>query len=77
MQLYDNGKSAGDIGREYDPGHSTVHRWVKAIHENGSTRAEDDRTPEQSRVLELERENKRLRMEVEVSRTAAPMFARK
>ncbi len=77
VQLYDNGKSAGDIGREYDLSHSTVHRWTKAIHENGSTRAEDNRTPEQSGILELERENKQPRMEVEVLKTAALTFARK
>ena len=77
MQLYDNGRLVGDIGREYDPGHSTVHRWVKAIHENGSTGAKDNRTPEQERIIELERENRQLRMEVEVLKTAALIFARK
>lgn len=77
VQLYDNGKSAGDIKAEYDIGHSTLHRWVRAIHESGSTRAADNRTPEENRILELEKENKRLRMEVDVLKTAAPMFARR
>ena len=48
-----------------------------AIHENGSTKAADNRTPEQQRILELEKENKRLRMEVDVLKTAALIFARK
>jgi transposase len=77
VQLYDNGKTPKDIKSEYDIGSSTLHRWVKSIHENGSTKARDNRTPEQERVLELERENKRLRMEVDVLKTAAPMFARR
>jgi len=50
---------------------------VRAIHENGSTKAADNRTPEQQRILELEKENKQLRMEVDVLKTAALIFARK
>ena len=76
-QLYDNGKPVSEIGAEYDLGHPTVHRWVKAIHENGSTRAADNRTPEQQRILELEKENKQLRMEADALKAAALIFARK
>ena len=32
----------------------------------GSTRAADNRTPEEQRLLDLEKENRRLRMEVDV-----------
>lgn len=77
VQLYDNGKSPSDIRAEYDICHSTLHRWVRSIHENGSTRAADNRTPEQQRILDLERENKQLRMEVDVLKTAALIFARR
>lgn len=42
-----------------------------------SPHAADNRTPEQNRIIELERENKRLRTEVDVLKQAAPMFARK
>ena len=62
---------------EYDLGKSTVERWIKSINATGSPRAADDRTPEQSRIVELERENKRLRMEVDVLKQAALTFARK
>ena len=77
VQLYDNGKSPGEIKAEYDIGSSTLHRWIRAIHENGSTRAADNRTPERQRILDLEKENKRLRMEVDVLKTAALIFARR
>lgn len=77
VQPYDNGKPAGEIKAECDIGSSTPHRWVRAIHENGPTKAADDRTPGQQRILEPERENKQLRMEVDVSKTAAPIFARR
>ena len=50
---------------------------MKLVHETGSTRAADNRTPEESRLLELERENARLRMEVDVLKQAALIFARK
>lgn len=44
--LYDNGKPTSEILEEYDLGISTFHRWVTAIHESGSTKAADNRTPE-------------------------------
>lgn len=43
----------------------------------GSTRAADNRTPEEQRLLDLEKENRRLRMEVDVLKQAALIFAQK
>lgn len=77
VDLYDNGKPPCEIRDEYDICSSMLHRWVRGIHENGSTRARDNRTPEQERLIELERENKRLRMEVDVLKQAALIYARK
>jgi transposase len=77
VQLYDNDKSPTDIKVEYDIGSSTLHRWIRALHDNGSTRAADDRTPEQACILERKKENKQLRIEVDVLKTAALIFARK
>ncbi|WP_233541130.1 MULTISPECIES: hypothetical protein [unclassified Collinsella] len=62
---------------ECDLGKSTVERWIKSINATGSPRAADNRTPEQNRILEPERENRRFRMEVDVLRRAAPVYARK
>lgn len=62
---------------ECDLGKSTVERRVKSINAIGSPRAADNRTPEQNRILEPERENRRLRMEVDGLRRAAPVYARK
>ena len=75
--LYNAGKPRREIMEEYDLGKSTLERWIKSINATGSPRAADNRTPEQDRIIELERENKRLRMEVDVLKQAAPMFARK
>lgn len=77
VQLYDNGKPLCEIMPGYDLGRSTVGRWVKRIHDGGSTRAEDNRTPERDGTVGPGRENKRLRMEAGVLKTAAPMFARR
>ena len=77
VDLYNAGKPKREIMDEYDLGKSTVERWIKSINATGSPRAADNRTPEQNRILELERENRRLRMEVDVLKQAAPIYARK
>lgn len=77
VDLYNAGKPPSEIEREYDLGHSTLRRWIKSINATGSPHAADSRTPEQNRIIELERENKRLRMEVDVLKQAALIFARK
>ena len=75
--LYNNGKPAHEIMAEYDLCKSTLRRWINAINATGSSRAADNRTPEESRLIELGRENRRLKMEVDVLKRAALIFARK
>ena len=77
VSLYNAGKPPGEIMREHGLGSTTLRRWIDSIDAAGSPHAADDRTPEQNRVVELERENKRLRMEVDVLEQAALIFARK
>ena len=77
VDLHNAGKPKREIMDEYDLGKSTVERWIKSINATGSPRAADNRTPEQNRILELERENRRLRMEVDVLKQAALIYARK
>lgn len=77
VQLYLAGKPRGELMAEYDLGSSTLSRRVKCRGEAGVTTEAAARTPEDERLLEPERENKRLRMEVDVSKRAALMFARK
>lgn len=62
---------------EYGLDKNTVERWIESINATGSPRAADNRTPEQNRILELERENRRLRMEVDVLKRAVLIYARK
>ena len=77
VELHNAGKPMSEIMAGCDPGRSTVRRWMTSINATGSPRAADDRTPDQARVVELEREGRRLRMEVDVLKQAAPMLARK
>ncbi|WP_416241034.1 IS3 family transposase [Bifidobacterium pseudocatenulatum] len=66
VQLYENGKPAREIKDEYDVSHSTLHRWVQGIRNSGSTKAADNRTPEQNELIELRKRNRQLEMEVDV-----------
>lgn len=59
VAFYDGGKPAAEIMREHDLGKSTFQRRARLVHETGSTRAADNRAPEESRLLELEREDAR------------------
>ena len=83
MRAISNGESYGrpkpmsEIMAEYGLGRSTVRRWITSINATGLPHAADNRTPDQTRVIELERENRRLRMEVDVLKQAVPTFARK
>lgn len=75
VQLHLAGKPRGELMAEYDLGSSTLSRWIKCRGEAGVTTGAAARTPEDARPLELE--NKRLRMEVDVLKQAALIFARK
>lgn len=77
VELHRAGKPVCDICREYDLKDSTVHGWIKRFDRCGSFRARDERTPEEQELIDLRRENKRLRMEVDVLKQAALIFAQK
>ena len=77
VQLYESGKPSREIRAEYDIARSTPRRRVQGIRDSGSTRAADNRTPEQNELIELRRRNRQLEMEVDVSEQATPVFARK
>ena len=61
VDLHNAGKSVSEICRDYDLRHSTVERWVASINKTGSTREKDNRTPEQQKIIEQEKELKQLR----------------
>ncbi len=77
VKLYENGKSRADIAREYDITPSSLDRWIKNHQETGSFKAEDNRTTEETELLELRKEVQRLRMENDILKQAALIMGRK
>lgn len=77
VRLCENGKPSSQIRAEYGIPRSTLRRWVQGIRNSGSTKAADNRTPEENELIELRKRDRQLEMEVDVSEQAAPVFARK
>lgn len=77
VALYESGKPSGEIIREYELTPSTFHKWVKNYNNSGSFKAKDNRTEEEKRLLELEKEVKQLRMENDILKQAALIMGRK
>lgn len=77
VQLYNTGKPRAEIIREYDLTSTAFDRWVKRINNTGSSKESYNRTPEQEELLRLRKENAQLKMENDVLKQAALIFARK
>ncbi len=77
VELFNHGKPRGEIIREYDLTPSTFDKWVKRINATGSSHEKDNRTPEELELLKLRKENQQLRMENDVLKQAALIYARK
>ncbi len=77
VKLYENGKSRADIAREYEITPSSLDRWIKNHQETGSFKAEDNRTTEETELLERRKEVQRLRMENDSLKQAALIMGRK
>ncbi|WP_438503655.1 IS3 family transposase [Ectobacillus ponti] len=66
VKLYENGKSRADIAREYDITPSALDRWISNHQKTGSFTAEDNRSAEENELMQLRKENQRLKMEVDI-----------
>jgi len=77
VELFNHGKPRSEIVREYDLSASAFDQWVKRINATGSSHDKDNRTPEEHELLKLRKENQQLRMENDVLKQAALIFARK
>lgn len=75
--LYHAGKPAAEICREYELTRSAFRNWVKRIDATGSSRIADNRSEEEKELITLRKENKQLRMENDVLKQAALIFARR
>jgi transposase len=77
VELFNHGKPRSEIIREYDLTASAFDKWVKRINTTGSSHEKDNRTPEEQELLQLRKQNQQLRMENDVLKQAALIFARK
>ncbi len=77
VQLFESGKSRASIVREYDLTASALDRWISQSQRTGSFAAKDNRTPEENELLELRKENQRLKMENDILKQAALIMGRK
>ena len=77
VELYNNGKPAKEITAEYDLSSASIHNWVRAFRENGTTKSESKLTLEQRDSLEKDKRIKQLEMENDILKQAALIVERK
>lgn len=71
VELYNAGKTRADLIREYDLSETSFDRWVRDYNDSGSFKAKDNRTDAENELLHLQKENKRLQMELDIVKQAA------
>ena len=77
VEMFNHGNPRSEIIREYDLTPSAFDKWVKRISATGSSHEKDNRTFEEQELIKLRKENQQLRMENDVLKQAALIFARK
>ena len=77
VKLYNSGKPAAEIVREYDLTRSAFSNWVKKYNKTGSFKACDNRTEEEKELIRLKKENQQLRMENDILKQAALILGQK
>ncbi len=77
VQLLNSGKPRAEILREYDLSASAFDRWVSRINKTGTTKEAENRSPEAQELIKLRKENQQLKMENDVLKQAALIFAQK
>ena len=75
--LYKNNKPRKEIIKEYDLNPSTFDRWVRQYDNSGSFKEEDNRTDEETELIELRKKIEKLEMENDFLKQAALIMGRK
>lgn len=69
VALHGSGRSISELQVNYGVSRTAINNWIKYYRNTGSFKAKDNRTPEENKLIELEKENKRLRMENDLLNT--------
>jgi transposase len=77
VKLVKSGKDAATIHREYGVSKTSIYEWVKKYDNSGSFRQKDNMTEEERELIDLRKENKQLKMEVDILKQAALIMAQR
>ena len=77
VKLYNSGKSASEIVKEYDLTRSAFANWVQKYNKTGSFKSCDNRTEEEKELIRLKKENQQLKMENDILKQAALILGQK
>lgn len=73
VELYHSGNSVKDLSSEYGISEVTIYKWIKAFTPVGSR--EDALTPKE--IEAIQKENLRMKQEIEILKKAMAIFAKK
>ena len=76
VELEANGKSISELEREYKVTKTTIREWIKRYGNSGDFGAEANRSAEEKELRELRKENRQLKMEVDILKQAALILGR-
>jgi len=76
VELVRSGRTAGELGREFECSAQTIRNWVRQADRDEGRREDGLTTDEREVVRQLRREVKRLREERDILKKAAAWFAR-
>ena len=77
VKLYNSGKSASEIVKEYDLTRSAFANWVQKYNKTGSFKASDNRTEEEKELIRLKKETQQLKIENDILKQAALILGQK
>ena len=75
-ELRESGKSINEIHQEYGMAKATICNWHNQYKTSGSFKAADNLSDEEKELRRLRKENKQLRMEVDILKQAALIMGR-
>jgi transposase len=76
LELVRSGRSVNAVAREFEISRQTIMNWQKQDDLDSGQRSDGLTTDEHKELVQLRRENKRLKMEQEILSKAAAWFAR-
>ena len=74
VELYHSGSSVTDLEREYGVSRVTIYNWIKNYSE---IEIDDNTTITKKEMLEIQKENKKLKEELAILKKALSIFADK